>query len=176
MNPNKTISASATGVLICYADSQKHQWMYYDNKTNPNNKHYPAKGVSKYQQLEFKSFNKTQQQLYNQVVYGLSSYSESELAELSPAKKRKITDLFNKTQILLNLWKQEIINESVNSFLSKMFPNSRVVKDLAEMKDVDNKIKNKMSFKELKITRVMIATRLVEAKILPVNFFNLGVC
>ena len=117
MNPNKTVSASATGVLICYADVQKHQWVYYDNKINPNNKHYPLKGVSKYQQLEFKSFNKTQQQLYNQAVYGLSCYSESELVGLSPAKKRKITDVFNKTQILLNHWKQEIINETVDSFL-----------------------------------------------------------
>ena len=174
MNPNKTVSASAKGVLISYTDVQKHQWIYYENN-NPNAKHIQLKGVSKYQQLEFKNFNKIQQHLYHQTVHGLSVFTEQELAEMSQSKKRRITDAFNKAQIVLNHWKQEIINDSVDSFLKSFFPKSDVIKNFTEVKGTDNKIKNKLSFRDLNITKVMVATKLVETKILPSNFFELSV-
>jgi hypothetical protein len=173
MNLNKTASASKKGVLICYTDVQKHQWLYYEGIQV--DKHIPLKGVSKYQQLEFKPFNKTQQTLYNEVVYGLSTYSENELVEMSKTKKNNIVKTFERTQRLLNHWKQEIINKDVDEFLMKLFPHSKITKAFVQTKGIDSNVKNKSSFKDLKITNVMIASKLIEFKILPLNFFELSV-
>jgi ribosomal protein S19 len=173
MNLNKTASASKNGVVICYTDVQKHHFLYYENIQV--DKHVPLKGVSKYQQLEFQSFNTTQQKIYNEVVYGLSSFTEKELSEMSKTKKRKIAEKFEKAQRLLNYWKQEIINETVDNFLTKLFPKSTITKTFVDTKGVDIHVKNKSSFKDLKITRVMIASKLIEFNILPLNFFDLSI-
>ena len=173
MNLDKTASASKSGVLVCYRDTQKHQWIPYEDIQV--DRHIPLRGVSKYQQVEFKSFNLTQQKLYNEVVYGLDSYPEKEILEMSKTRKRKIVQTFERTQRLLNHWKQEIINETIDEFFVKWFPKSRAAIAFASVKGVDSNVKNKSSFKELKISKPMIASKLIEFNILPLNFFELSV-
>lgn len=138
--------------------------------------HIQQYGKVKYQPVEKPIFNKEQQRLYAEVIYGLTIFKPEEISKLSPKRKYEIVTTFKKSQKILNEWKQEIINFKVNGFLSKLFPKSKVVIDLVNINGYEETIKCKHSFKELGLTQEVIAKKLVQCGILPPNFFQLGLC
>lgn len=138
--------------------------------------HIQQYGKVKYQPVEKPIFNKEQQRLYAEVIYGLTIFKPEEISKLSPKRKYEIVTTFKKSQKILNEWKQEIINFKVNGFLSKLFPKSKVVIDLININGYEETIKCKHSFKELGLTQEVIAKKLVQCGILPPNFFQLGLC
>ena len=138
--------------------------------------HIEQYGKVKYQPVEKPIFNKEQQRLYAEVIYGLTIFKPEEISKLSPKRKYEIVTTFKKSQKILNEWKQEIINFKVNGFLSKLFPKSKVVIDLVNINGYEETIKCKHSFKELGLTQEVIAKKLVQCGILPPNFFQLGLC
>jgi hypothetical protein len=138
--------------------------------------HIQQYGKVKYQPVEKPIFNKEQQRLYAEVIYGLTIFKPEEISKLSPKRKYEIVTTFKKSQKILNEWKQEIINFKVNGFLSKLFPKSKVVIDIVSINGYEETIKCKHSFKELGLTQEVIAKKLVQCGILPPNFFQLGLC
>lgn len=138
--------------------------------------HIQQYGKVKYQPVEKPIFNKEQQRLYAEVIYGLTIFKPEEISKLSPKKKYEIVTTFKKSQKILNEWKQEIINVKINGFLSKMFPKSNIVNQIISINGYDETSKCKHSFKELGLTQEMIAKKLVECGVLPNNFFQLQVC
>jgi hypothetical protein len=172
MNPNKTISANSKGITINFGDVNKHQFVYYNNN-NDVVKLIQRKGTVKYQELEKSDFNKVQQHLYNQAVYGLKSFPNQVIMEMKTEKIRTIQATHTRAKDVINNYKQEVANTRVDNFLSKMFPNSPIVKQMLNIKGTDPAIKIPMSLRDLKITPLMLAKKLVEYKVLPENFFNL---
>lgn len=138
--------------------------------------HIQQYGKVKYQPVEKPIFNKEQQRLYAEVIYGLTIFKPEEISKLSPKRKYEIVTTFKKSQKILNEWKQEIINVKINGFLSKMFPKSKIVNQIISINGYDETSKCKHSFKELGLTQEMIAKKLVECGVLPNNFFQLQVC
>ena len=173
MNPNKTISANSKGITISFVDVNKHQFIYYNNN-NDVVKSIQRKGTVKYQELEKSDFNKLQQHLYNQAVYGLKSFPNQVIMEMKTEKIRTIHDTHVRAKHVINNYKQEVANVGIDAFLSKLFPNSPIVKQMLNVKGTDPAIKIPMSLRDLKITPLMLAKKLVEYKVLPENFFNLA--
>lgn len=170
---NKSISCTSAGMLVLYCDTNKHTWMYYEKMTTPQNNNTPLKGVLSFEYVEFKEFNRIQKELYSKAIYGLSYYTQEEQNSLSLEEKKNVINTFNHAQKVINTWKQELINEETNNFLSTFFPNSKLAKTMKEISCVDPFTKCMCSFKELGIKKPMIASKLVEKNVLPQNFFQL---
>lgn len=163
MNSHKTISANSKGIIISFENTKKHQWISYENKI-----------VSKRQEqiYEMPIFNANQQKIYSQAVYGLSSFTQEELKIVPETVKSLILNKWSKAQDVLNLWKLEIVNHRVDSVLSSLFPNSKLVSKIKSAKPT-NQEKDFNSFKDLRISKKMIAEKLIFEGILPKNFFSL---
>jgi hypothetical protein len=171
-NSEKTISANSKGIIITYGDVNKHMYTSYGNSYV---KKVQLEGTSKYQNVQTHSLTPTQKELYFKIVYGFSSFSNEELASMSKTKKYKVLTNYTKAHRILNRWKQEIINESVNNIMSKLFPNSPVVKKMLSVNGYDDTLDcSHMSFKDLGISRKQIIDKLIEFSLLPQNFYQLA--
>ena len=170
-NPNKTVSANSKGIVVSFGDVNKHRFIKYESTAVQQIQLY---GTVKYQKIEHPGFTPIQEQLYAEALYGLNFYTAQELKVMPAEKKRSVIVLYTRVQKLLNRWKQEIICKQVDSLLLAMFPNSPIVKFLSENEYYDKDLECPMSLRDLGITsETVIAERLVQAKLLPYNFFKL---
>jgi hypothetical protein len=163
MNSHKTISANSKGIVISFENTKKHQWISYENKI-----------VSKRQEqiYEMPIFNANQQKIYSQTIYGLSSFTKEELNNVPETVKTNILNTWSKAQDVLNLWKSEIVSNRIDNILSIFFPNSKMVAKIKSAKPT-NQEKDFNSFKDLRLSKKMIAEKLIFEGILPKNFFSL---
>lgn len=171
-NPHKTVCATSRGIVTSFRDSYKHKFITYDKQSPLYSLQVYAR--VKYQEVEKPVFNKVQQQLYAEIVYGLNYFSEEEKTTM-PAKKRfSIMQSYKKAQRVLNYWKQELVNHRADVIMQKLFPNSPVTKVFVRTQGCNNDYVDTHTFKELGINQIMIAERLVSAKLLPADFFKLA--
>jgi hypothetical protein len=172
MNPNKTISANSKGITINFGDVNKHKFVYYNN--NDFVKKIQIHGKNTYQSIQEFGFNKIQQKLYAEAVYGLKSIPNEVLMEMRVEAIRNIQSRHTKAKEVINNYKQEVSSNAVDELLTKLFPKSPVLKQMQNVKGTDSSINCSLSLKELKISPKMLAERLIKFKILPENFFNLA--
>lgn len=170
-NPHKTVSASSKGIIISFRDANKHRFMPYESSMLEDIQHH---GHKKYQQIESPAFNKIQQKLYAEAVYGLNFYSEETVQQMSKSKKLRVLAKYAKAQRILNRWKQEIVHEKVDSLLLALFPNSPITKALVDTKGYDRQSRESHSFKELGLSQQDVADKLIEVNLLPQNFYQLA--
>jgi hypothetical protein len=170
-NPHKTVSAGSKGIIISFRDANKHRFMPYENNLVEE---IQQKGKTKYQVLEQPAFNKIQQQLYAETVYGLSYFSPDDVSKMSKSKKLRVLAKYAKAQRILNRWKQEIVYSKVDSIFLTLFPNSRITKLLVDTQGYDRSNRETHSFKELGLTQQDVASKLMEVNLLPENFFQLA--
>lgn len=128
-------------------------------------RHYKKIGYSEHQNF-----------LYNRALFGLSMYKPEEVVIMAPDKRKRIIQIHKKTQKILNLWKQEIVNRMANRFFTDVFPDTEITKCLVECYGIagDPEYINNMSFKDLKIKKEQIIAHLIQHKILPKNFNELN--
>jgi hypothetical protein len=114
--------------------------------------------------------------LYNRALYGLSIYSPEEVVIMAPEKRKRIIQMHKKTQKILNLWKQEIVNVLANKLFTDVFPDMEITKCLVDFYGTngDPEYINNMSFKSLKVSKEQIICYLIKNKILPKNFNELN--
>lgn len=167
MNPNKTISVNSKGFVITFTDSNKHHFIKFENQD------LPKRNPVKCQEIETPVFNSTQQRIYAEALYGMNIYTDREADQMPKSKVAAIFDTYHKVQKLINRWKQQIVNDKIDHFLLSLFPHSSITKTFVETKGVDDSIKVKTSFKDLNISQLKIAAKLVEFDLLPKNFFEL---
>jgi hypothetical protein len=166
-NPNKTVCATAEGILISFRESNKYQFLEYKERFQDEQK-------PKYQEISRPVFNKMQQTLYAKTVYGLSYYTRSELKKLPKTRLQQLEDQHQQIQELLNKWKTEVMHSKLDNILLALFPKSPIVKAITGLQP-ENKHVSTKSFKELGINQVQIAHKLMSEGYLPENFFQLGV-
>jgi hypothetical protein len=120
-------------------------------------------------------FNEKQNFFYKRALYGLKSYAPEEWEKIPGVKKKRIIKVNKRAQEILNIWKQELVNEKYNSLLKSVFFHSKLINDfISEFgKETDPEYICTVSFKELNLTKKDIAQKLVSEKVLPVNFFEL---
>ena len=170
-NPNKTVSANSKGIVVSFGDVNKHKFIKYESSAVQQIQLY---GTVKYQKVEHPGFNSIQEKLFAEALYGLNFYTAEELKKMSAEKKRSVIVLYTRVQKLLNRWKQEIICTQVDTLLTALFPNSPIIKFISENKYYDKDLECPFSLRDLGITSErVIAERLVQAKLLPYNFFKL---
>lgn len=134
---------------------------------------YQTKGRKKYQTVI--NLNPYQTLLYKRALYGLKMYSAEEQNKMHWEKKKRIQRVSIKTQISINLLKQELVNQGCKTIFEEFFPNSELAKNvLSDTKiTTDSRFINTLDLKSLGITKEIIIDRLIKAEILPKNFYKL---
>ena len=124
---------------------------------------------------EVDEFNSYQNKLYKEALFGISNYTQEEIKKLSYQEQNRIVKANRKAQSVLNIWKQELCNNIINSLFKKLFPNSPVTKELTgEFGNVvDASYKNFLTFKQLGVSKKEIVYKLIKHDVLPKNFFEL---
>jgi len=128
----------------------------------------------RYTNYEVEHFNEYQNFLYKRAVIGLKIYSPEELSSMEDKKKKRIRKIHNRTQRVINIYKQEVVNRLTNNIFIKLFPNSPITKALTEdLCYTDPEFVNTLDMKALGITKRNIIDKLIESNILPKNFYEL---
>ena len=171
-NSHKTISAGQNGITIYFVDNNKHAFKKYESTIDLSK--IQIEGTAKYQEFEKNVFNPVQEKLYAQVVYGFDAYETQAIKEMSPKTKRFIKVRYTKAQQLINRWKQEITNSYIDSFLTKLFPKSKLVEHFSSIKGFDKDYLSTFSFKEVGLCKIKIAELIMKNNLLPQYFFKIN--
>jgi len=126
-----------------------------------------------YMQYEQDKYSVYQNYLYKRALYGLDALTEQELVTTCAKKKQRISNVFKRSQFVLNTYKQKATIEFTNRIFTSLFPTSKLTKELVTLNDVDEKFKNTLTFKDLNIDKDKIITIFIAEGILPKNFLSL---
>ena len=136
-------------------------------------RNYQLHAGKTYMQYEQDKYSIYQNYLYKRALYGLDALTEQELATTCAKKKQRISNVFKRSQSVLNTYKQRATIEFTNEIFTSLFPNSKLTKELVTLNDVDEKFKNTLTFKDLNIDKDKIITIFIAEGILPKNFLSL---
>jgi hypothetical protein len=172
-NPNKAVQATKNGIIISYADEKKSTMVHYDRTLIQQQQlHGNNRSTRQYQPQDI-PFNDLQQFIYRKALYGLAVYKPQDVKNLERKEKFEIIKLQRKAQHVINVFKLDTINQMVKGLFGKYFWNSDQGKEFVDEKYTDYNEVCSMSFKDLGINKHMVAQKLIEAKVLPVDFFQL---
>lgn len=167
METNKVISASIRGINIFYTDTFKSSNIYYSESILKDIQQNASSSLPRIT-------NGKQKELYNQAMFGLRNYTAEEIMSMKFSDRLRITDIFDRSQYLLNIWKQELVHQKVGSFLTTKFKKSEFAYKLATYpKAINPREICTFTFKDLRIRKEHIVQKLIEFGILPVNFFEI---
>lgn len=128
-------------------------------------------------QFEKDPYSAYQNFLYRRAIYGLDIYTAYEIQDMDKGTHDRIIAHFNKTQMVLNKWKQKIIIDMSVDFFKRMFPKQthtcEFVEALKKPCKPDPFLKNNLTFKDLGISKDMIIEKLISSSLLPSNFHTL---
>jgi hypothetical protein len=130
-------------------------------------------GTVFYQEFEKNVFNPVQEKLYLPLIYGLKAFPEEKLEKIPNPIKQKIVNKHKEVQRLVNKWKHEITNKSIDKLLLSLFPKSKIAKEFANIKGCDESMLSRATLKDVKLDKIAIAKKLIENNYLPKNFFQL---
>ena len=123
-----------------------------------------------YMEYEKDSYNNYQNHLYKRALYGLSAFSQEELATMCSKKKQRVSKVYMKGQNVINLYKQKLTNAYSNFVFKTLFPESPLTQFFMETEETDVEFKNTLTFKDLGITKDKIIGVFINEGILPKNF------
>lgn len=125
----------------------------------------------KYQSITYTSY---QNYLYKRALYGLGALKEEERATICKKKKHRISRVYYKGQVAINLYKQKLTNAYSNELISHFFlPESPIAQFFIENSETDEEYKNTLTFKDLNINKEKIISIFIDNEILPKNFHSL---
>ena len=134
------------------------------------------------QQMEYETAKYTPHQnlLYKRALFGLSVYKKEEVKRMYGQKRKRIKKVHAKTQRILNAWKQELTIELTNPIFDFLIisakdvgynePGLNFIRNMRECNDIDDRLENTLTFRDLGISKDQIINKLIEYKILPYNF------
>ena len=144
----------------------KYQFTGSLSKYQADNK----KQFMNYQQDKYSSY---QNYLYKRALYGLESLSKEELSSTCSKKLERIKRVHFKAQQVINVYKQKLTIEYTNLLFKTLFPESPLTDFFIGNSEVDEKFTNKLTFKDLKISKDDIISIFIEEGVLPKNFMDI---
>ena len=118
-------------------------------------------------------YSEYQNYLYKRAIYGLNALNEEELATMCSKKKQRIVNVYKKAQVVINKLKQQVTIQYSNFIFQSLFPESPITAYLLADNEVDEKMINKLTFKDLKIKKEQIIAIFISEGVLPKNFLSL---
>jgi hypothetical protein len=118
-------------------------------------------------------YTERQNFLYNRLVYGLEYLPADEIKVMAKSKRKRITIFHRKTLLLINQMKQQRIIALSDHVFNTFFPKSPMAKDLVvNYREDPEEDFSKISLKTFRITKTDIIDTLINARLLPSNFYK----
>lgn len=118
-------------------------------------------------------YNQYQNYLYKRALYGLSAFTQDELATMCSKKKQRVLNVYKKAQVVINKLKQQTTISYTNFIFETLFPKSPITQALLAETETDDTLINKLNFKDLSIEKSQIITIFIAEGVLPKNFLSL---
>lgn len=126
------------------------------------------------QEIVYTELNPYQHFLFKRVLHGLNMYSKEEIAQMHWDKKRRITKVWKRAQILINDWKQIICNIKANEILSVFGKNAAFLTNIPVTETIAD-YKNTLTLKDVGLSYEDLIIKFISEGLLPRNFFELNV-
>ena len=126
-----------------------------------------------YVQYEQDTYSQYQNYLYKRALYGLSAMSKEELSTMCSKKKQRVSKVYQRAQVVINLYKQKLTNRYTNFIFKTLFPDAPITDFLLNNDETDPNFRNVLTFKDLKISKDEIISIFIQEGILPKNFMSL---
>ena len=173
-NPHKSVQATSYGIIITYSNDKKSTVIPYDRQELEKKQLYGnSHKDTHYQRIAPPHFNSVQQFMYRKALYGLAVYEQHEISKMSRQEKFSIIKMQKKAQKVINIFKIDTINAQLRTFFGKYFHNSSQAKEFMDEKYTSYSEVCNIDFRDLGINKHMIAKKLVENDVLPLDFFQL---
>jgi DNA repair exonuclease SbcCD nuclease subunit len=125
----------------------------------------------KYQEVNYSTY---QNYLYKRALYGVSGLSKDERINICEKKKHRISKVYYKGQVAINVYKQKLTNAYSNDIIAHFFsPESPIAEFFIDNSETDKAYRNTLTFKDLNINKEKIISIFIEGGILPKNFHTL---
>jgi hypothetical protein len=131
----------------------------------------PKKLTMQYEQDKYSAY---QNYLYKRALYGMNALSAEELTTMCSKKKKRIEKVYLKGQQVINLYKQKLTNKITNLLFKSLFPESPITQFFIENEETDEKFKNTLNFKDLKMSKDDIINIFIQEGVLPKNFMEIS--
>lgn len=161
MNTNKTYTFNQSGLTVHYTDTKRH----YSIPVNIIHNRPLFQNKTAFKKSErSSSFTYQQERMYKVALTGIKAYTAHEIQRMNFRQKVRIHTIHSKSQRVLNLWKQELINNAANDFLLKLFPHSKLAQKMTseEYSKPDPNVSSDIPLFELGITRQDVVNKLIE--------------
>jgi hypothetical protein len=142
-------------------------------KLKQNVKDYQLNAGKTYMQYETDKYSQYQNYLYKRALYGLDALSQEELATMCSKKRQRIINVYRRSQVVLNKFKQQVTIQYSNFIFKTLFPNAPITDFLLSDTQTDDKVKNTLTFKDLNISKDQIISIFIAEGVLPKNFLSL---
>jgi hypothetical protein len=147
--------------------------MYKMEKLKQDLREYQLNAGKTYIQYETDGYNQYQNYLYKRALFGLNALTKEELDTMCSKKKQRILNVYKRAQRVLNVFKQQVTNQYSNYIFQTLFPKSPWTEAMTAYSETDEKFINKLTFKDLNITKDDIITIFIAEGVLPKNFLSL---
>lgn len=116
-------------------------------------------------------FTPYQNEVYKRAVFGLSMFNQTEINQMHWERRRKIKNTHKLAQKLINILKQMQANRMANWFFREFFPDDAAFILETPIDEADPTLDNKITFKDLGITKKEITDWLIAGGALPADFY-----
>jgi hypothetical protein len=147
--------------------------MYKMEKLKQQVKNYQLNASKTYIQYESDGYSQYQNYLYKRALYGLNALTKEELDTMCSKKKQRILNVYKRAQRVLNVFKQQVTIQYSNYIFQTLFPKSPWTEAMTAYSETDEKFINKLTFKDLNISKSDIITIFIAEGVLPKNFLSL---
>jgi hypothetical protein len=147
--------------------------MYKMEKLKQQVKNYQLNASKTYIQYESDGYSQYQNYLYKRALYGLNALTKEELDTMCSKKKQRILNVYKRAQRILNVFKQQVTIQYSNYIFQTLFPKSPWTEAMTAYSETDEKFINKLTFKDLNISKSDIITIFIAEGVLPKNFLSL---
>lgn len=144
---------------VQYMDTNKH--FVYPLEHSPNREIIvfgkSFKGVTA-AEVKSRGLSAQSRAVLHDVLYGRDRYTPAEIAQLPLIRQYYILDIARRAERALYSWKRDLVTDTVDSWLSKLFPNSKLVRHMVQVSD-DKRT-------GMDVTRIDIRSLVSEAEII----------
>lgn len=131
---------------------------------------YQENNRKTYMEYEQDRYTPYQNYLYKRALYGIESLSKEELERTCSKKLERIKRIHIKAQKVLNRYKQKLTIDYTNLIFLSLWPESPFTTFMLNNAETDDAFVNKLTFKDLNISKDDIVDIFISEGVLPKNF------
>jgi hypothetical protein len=162
MSNTKTITATAQGLNIYYERTQHLTTVKYDKALYQNQRNNP---VNRFGGLHL---NPIQRTMFRRIMYGLGDFTPAQIQEMDKNTRQAIDTDHKRAKAAIDKMKYDLTYAPVDKLFNAIFPHVKI-----GTKQYDFHV-SLPSLRELRIGTKEVCETLIQAGLLPQNFFSIN--